>query len=138
MPEISAEKISYVITKARELANGDGKPEAGRAGPSGRGAVKVGGAPCAKAQAELAIFIEAMAEDEQCELVALAWIGRGVFTREEWASAVVEAVSASCAQQRLNFCPLPHGHRAFRVLTLTTTTLRPTPDVKDAHRRRRR
>ena len=62
MPEISAEKISYVITKARELANGDGKPEAGRAGPSGRGAVKVGGAPCAKAQAELAIFIEAMAE----------------------------------------------------------------------------
>ena len=91
MPEISAEKISYVITKARELANGDGKPEAGRAGPSGRGAVKVGGAPCAKAQAELAIFNEAMAEDEQCELVALAWIGRGVFTREEWASAVVEA-----------------------------------------------
>ena len=32
-----------------------------------------------------------MDEDEQCELVALAWIGRGDLTAEEWASAVSQA-----------------------------------------------
>ncbi len=46
---------------------------------------------CAAARAELAGFIEAMDEDEQCELIALAWVGRGKFTREEWKSALVEA-----------------------------------------------
>jgi hypothetical protein len=59
----------------------NGSKRAAAAGDDGRAA----------ARAELAGFIEAMGEDEQCELIALAWIGRGKFTREEWKSALVEA-----------------------------------------------
>lgn len=40
---------------------------------------------------ELAEFIDGMNVDEQCELVALAWIGRGSFIKEEWREAMREA-----------------------------------------------
>jgi hypothetical protein len=83
MREISAEKLSYVIAKARE---------ANEARRVAEGVVSMAGDDgCAAAKAELAGFIEAMGEGEQCELIALAWIGRGKFTREEWESALVEA-----------------------------------------------
>jgi hypothetical protein len=42
-------------------------------------------------RAELSAYIDAMDEDEQCELVALSWIGRGEYAAEEWPSAVAEA-----------------------------------------------
>jgi len=85
MREISAEKLTYVIAKAREMA---GEPE-GRVAKESK---RVGAADgCAAARAELAGLIEAMEEGEQCELIALAWVGRGKFTREEWKSALVEA-----------------------------------------------
>jgi hypothetical protein len=87
MPEISAEKITYVIAKARELASGaDGSKRASV------GVVSMTGQDgCAAARAELAKFIEAMDENEQSELIALCWIGRGKFTLEDWDSALVEA-----------------------------------------------
>lgn len=40
---------------------------------------------------ELKEFINDLNEDEQVELVALAWLGRGSFTVEEWQDAVEEA-----------------------------------------------
>jgi hypothetical protein len=89
MREMSAEKLSYVIAKARELESGveglkgNGSKRAAAGGASGEG--------CAAARAELVEIIEAMDEDEQCELIALAWVGRGKFTREEWESAIAEA-----------------------------------------------
>ena len=89
MREISAEKLSYVIAKAREMESG---VEGFKANGSKRAAAGVSSVDgCAAARAELAGFIEAMVEDEQCELIALCWIGRGKFTREEWESALVEA-----------------------------------------------
>lgn len=90
MKEISAERLSYVIAKAREMESGvkgGGASELKRAAAAGAS----GDDRCAAARAELAEFIEAMDEDEQCELIALAWVGRGKFTREEWKSALVEA-----------------------------------------------
>ncbi len=91
MRKISAKKLSYVIAKAREMESGvkgSGPIESKRAAAPVSAAGDDGGAA---ARAELAGFIEAMAEGEQCELIALAWIGRGKFTREEWKSALVEA-----------------------------------------------
>jgi hypothetical protein len=44
-------------------------------------------------QKELKEFIDSMDEDEQCELVALCWIGRGDFSPKEWNVAVAEARS---------------------------------------------
>ena len=43
---------------------------------------------------ELAAMISTLNEDEQIELVALAWLGRGSYTVEEWADAVSEATRA--------------------------------------------
>ncbi|MGA2491613.1 MAG: DUF3775 domain-containing protein [Roseiarcus sp.] len=90
MREISAEKLTYVIAKAREMA---GEAEGRGANGSKRSvaASAAGGEGCVAARAELAGFIESMDEGEQCELIALAWVGRGKFTREEWKSALVEA-----------------------------------------------
>lgn len=44
-----------------------------------------------RAEGELRAFIEAMPEDEQAELVALFWIGRGTFEPEEFDDAVATA-----------------------------------------------
>lgn len=40
---------------------------------------------------ELTAFIEALNEDEQAELVALAWLGREDYTVDEWEQAVRDA-----------------------------------------------
>lgn len=41
-----------------------------------------------RAEPELRAFIADMNEDEQAELVAILWVGRGVFEAEEFAQAV--------------------------------------------------
>lgn len=43
---------------------------------------------------ELAEMIAGLNVDEQIELVALAWLGRGSYAVEEWADAVSEATRA--------------------------------------------
>lgn len=43
---------------------------------------------------ELAGFIGALNEDEQIDLVALVWLGRGTYTLEEWDDARTEAEGA--------------------------------------------
>lgn len=40
---------------------------------------------------ELRAFIGGLNEDERAELVALYWVGRGSYAREEWKDAVAEA-----------------------------------------------
>jgi hypothetical protein len=46
-----------------------------------------------RAESELRGFIDRLSEDEQAELVALMWIGRGSFEAEEWDEAVRTAMS---------------------------------------------
>lgn len=43
---------------------------------------------------ELIEMISSLNEDEQIELVALAWLGRGSYTVEEWKDATAEATRA--------------------------------------------
>lgn len=43
---------------------------------------------------ELVEMIQALNEDEQSELVALAWLGRGSYSVSEWAEALAEAQRA--------------------------------------------
>lgn len=43
---------------------------------------------------ELVELIQGLNVDEQVELVALAWLGRGSYTAEEWSDAVAEASRA--------------------------------------------
>ncbi|MBW7922914.1 MAG: DUF3775 domain-containing protein [Rubellimicrobium sp.] len=44
-----------------------------------------------RVEAELDEFIAAMNEDEQAELVALMWIGRGAFEADDWDEALATA-----------------------------------------------
>ncbi len=44
-----------------------------------------------RAQGELRAFIERLNEDEQAELVAVFWIGRGAFEPEDFAEALSTA-----------------------------------------------
>ena len=44
-----------------------------------------------RAEGELRAFIDRMNEDEQAELTAIYWIGRGSFEAEDWDEAVSTA-----------------------------------------------
>lgn len=57
-----------------------------------------------RAEPELRAFIDRMSEDEQAELVAIMWIGRGSFEAEEFQEAVETAkseASTPCADYLL-------------------------------------
>lgn len=44
---------------------------------------------------ELKSFLESLNEDEIVDLLALTWLGRGVFTTDDWANAIDEAQRAN-------------------------------------------
>ncbi|MBR0784636.1 DUF3775 domain-containing protein [Bradyrhizobium iriomotense] len=98
MPElaISAEKVAFIIEKAREfdVKEGDVDPDSG-SNPSDDDAVDVleddGSDPVAS---ELGGFIVALNEDEQVDLVALTWLGRGDGTIDDWDDLRARAVEA--------------------------------------------
>jgi hypothetical protein len=90
---ISTEQVCFVVIKAREYqvkegpvmpdsssnATDDGMTEVlerGRGDP---------------VYAEIASFIRAMSEDEQIDLVAMMWVGRGDFDVTQWDEAREEA-----------------------------------------------
>jgi len=92
MPDINTEKVCYVIVKARELESEDEGIEADASNPADDKFVSVLTEEAySTIRQEVAAFIDAMDEDEQCELVALAWVGRGDFSAEEWTDAVIQA-----------------------------------------------
>lgn len=43
---------------------------------------------------EVKTFIESLNEDEQIDLVALTWVGRGDFTGDEWQDARAQALAS--------------------------------------------
>lgn len=81
--EISPRTVAQVIVMARELD---------------------------RAEAELRAFIDRMSEDDQAELVALMWVGRGSFEAEEWDEAVETAraeATTPCADYLIGTPHLP-------------------------------
>lgn len=79
--EISPRKVVHVIFQAR-----DGR----------------------MAGAELEAFIEGLNSDEQAALVAIAWIGRGVFEPEDYAEAVATAESEASTPTASYLMGMPH------------------------------
>lgn len=94
-PDINPDKVCFVIVKAREFDVQDEDLEADdSSNPSDDKFVSVfSPEKDDSVRKELKAFIESMDEDEQCELVALCWIGRGDFSTAEWKIAVAEARS---------------------------------------------
>ena len=76
MLELGADKIAFVILRARDYDHG----------PDGRGG---------RNAFELRDFIADLTEDEQAELTAVMWIGRGTFDADD----LEEAISTARAEK---------------------------------------
>ena len=79
-PDISIAKVVHIIFMARET---------GREG-------------------ELHAFIDALNEDEQAHLVAIAWIGRGAFEPEDHAEALATAYAEATTPTADYLLGMPH------------------------------
>jgi hypothetical protein len=91
--DIAPEKVAHVIIKAREYdakvgAWNDTREEGDAEEDPSAILEDFANDPT---RAELVGFIDALNFDEQANLVALAWIGRGTFEKEEFAEAVETA-----------------------------------------------
>jgi len=93
---ISPEKVCFVIIKAREF---DAKDEVTEPDPGSNPSDDMGAAvledhaddPVVE---ELTSLIDALSEDEQIDLVALAWLGREDDSADDWPSTRAEAARA--------------------------------------------
>lgn len=88
--DIAPEKVAHVIIKAREydakVGAWNDSPEEGDAEEDPQAILEdFSNDPT---RAELASFIGGLNYDEQANLVALAWVGRGTFEKEEFDEAV--------------------------------------------------
>ncbi|NJO23455.1 MAG: DUF3775 domain-containing protein [Sphingomonadales bacterium] len=98
---ISPEKVCFIIVKAREFDAKDvvTEPDIG-SNPSDDRMISVledhGDDPVVE---ELTSFISSLTEDEQIDLVALAWLGRDDNTIEDWPELRKEAARAHRARR---------------------------------------
>lgn len=93
---ISSEKVCFVIMKAREF---DAKEEPSEEDPGSNPADDkdisvLEDQPDDPVVEELTSFIDSLSEDEQIDLVALTWLGRGDYTAAEWAAVRSDAAAA--------------------------------------------
>ena len=91
--DIAPEKVAHVIIKAREydvkVGAWNDNPEEGDSEEDPNAILEdFANDPT---RAELSTFIERLNYDEQANLVALAWVGRGTFEKEEFDEAVETA-----------------------------------------------
>ena len=97
---ISPEQVCFIIIKAREYDAKEAvvEPDPG-SNPSDDKDVEIledyGDDPVVE---EITAFIDAMSEDEQIDLVALAWLGRDDTTAADWPTVRAEAAEAHNAR----------------------------------------
>jgi hypothetical protein len=93
---LSTEQVCFIIAKARQFEVKDVPTISDPASnATDDGMVSVlearGNDPAAQ---EIRSFVNAMDEDRQIDLVALAWVGRGDYDISEWAEARQQAAAA--------------------------------------------
>ena len=93
MLDLSPDKVGYIIVKSREfdvkVAPVDENPGSDEM-DDGSGVVLQDFAND-PTFVELYNFVEALNEEESWNLVALMWVGRGTFSKEEWPEALETA-----------------------------------------------
>jgi Protein of unknown function (DUF3775) len=90
---IATDKVCFIAVKAREFDAKDlvTEPDPGSNPTDDRAIAVLEDHKDDPVLRELAAFIGALSEDEQVDLVALAWLGRGDGTIEDWAELRGEA-----------------------------------------------
>jgi hypothetical protein len=97
LPEIeltvSPETVCFLIVKAREFDVKDQvtEPDPGSNPADDHDVQVLEDHPDDPAEEEIRSMIASLSVDEQTELVALAWLGRGDYDAKDWAAAVAEA-----------------------------------------------
>ena len=93
---VSPADVVYLIARAKEFAVKDAVTEPDPASnPSDDGmAEMLEDHPEDPAEQQMAEFISNLGEDEQIDLVALAWLGRDDYAAEEWDDVRQQAVDA--------------------------------------------
>jgi hypothetical protein len=95
---ISPEKVCFIIVKAREFdakEEGDENDVEEGSNPTDDNQMSVlEDLPDDPVVEELTSFIDALTEDEQIDLVTLAWLGRGDYTAADWLTVQAEAAAA--------------------------------------------
>jgi hypothetical protein len=93
MLQISPDKVAFIIIKAREfdakVGTWDDTWDSGNAAENPEAILEDFASDSSKV--ELAAYIAGLNVDEQAELVALTWIGRGTYTAEELDEAIATA-----------------------------------------------
>lgn len=109
--EISPDKVAHVILRAREVDvkaeawDEDADPDS--AAEDADGETILEDRPGDATRDELKEFLEALNEDEQASLIALAWIGRGTYAPGELDEAIATAKSEHGANAPAYLFSLP-------------------------------
>jgi hypothetical protein len=93
---ISAEKVCFVIVKAREFDAKDAltEPDVGSNPADDMEAAVLEEHEDDPVAEEITSFIDSLSEDEQVDLVALTWLGRDDYSAADWPTIRAEAVRA--------------------------------------------
>lgn len=93
---ISSEKVCFIIVKAREYMGKDVLtiPDQGSNASDDAMSSVLEDHPDDPSEMELATFIDGLNDDEKVDLVALAWLGRGDDTADNWERLRTEALTA--------------------------------------------
>ena len=110
-PELNLAKICYIVVKARAF---DAQVEVVEP-DYGSDAIDDQARQVLEAYAddpihqELVEAIDGLGEEEQCGLVALAWIGRGTYDSAEWTEALAAATDGHTDHIRYSFAMASQG-----------------------------
>lgn len=96
MLEINPQKVRHLIQEARmfDVREGLCDPDSGSNGSDDMMVDVLESDSGNASYTEMMEFIRSLDEEEQINLVALAWLGRGTYGVAEWAEAVAEAQRA--------------------------------------------
>jgi hypothetical protein len=106
---VSPEKVCFIIVKAREFDAKDvvTDPDPGSNPTDDKDASVLEDHDDDPVVQEITAAIDAMSEDEQVDLVAIAWLGRGDAGVSEWSSLRAEAARAHNRQTAAYLLGIP-------------------------------
>jgi hypothetical protein len=93
---VSTEQVCFIIAKARQFEVKDAPtvPDGASNASDDRMVSVLEARACDPVAQEIRAFVNALDEDEQIDLVALAWLGRGDYDIAEWPAAREQAAAA--------------------------------------------
>lgn len=106
---INTDKVCFIIAKARmfDVKEGVSDPDSGSNPTDEEMRDILEDFASDPTYQELVEFIRGLDEDEQINLVALAWVGRGTFDKSEWDEALDTAASEHNARTAEYLLGLP-------------------------------